>query len=199
MPVAAAPGITIDNMGNGVIRIGTTKFIDPNGITSYKVNRGTSPGGESNLASGQTLPYVDKTGVLNQIYYYTLNATNGSGDSAASAEVYTVLTETRDPNLRDANKGNTPLRIASANADTLLLSRNPARQGFTITNESTAVLYILFGTGVASATNYSIQITGSVSAPFLGVYTSGAQIYTGMIRGFWAAANGFAEVQELER
>lgn len=81
--------------------------------------------------------------------------------------------------------------VASAIADTAILAANSARKSAIIDNESTAVLHLLFSTGVSSLTSYSIRV------PAGGNYTVPLGGYTGVIKGIWAAANGFARVTEL--
>lgn len=85
--------------------------------------------------------------------------------------------------------------IVAAAADTLLLASNVNRRGAIIVNDSTSILYVHLGTGPASSTSYSYQMAGSTAAgvsmleiPFL---------YSGEIRGRWAAAVGNARVTEL--
>lgn len=95
---------------------------------------------------------------------------------------------------RVAAQVGTTVSVTSAAADTLLLAANPNRAGAVIANDSTSTLNILLGTTAASATNYTVQLSAN---------TSGVQSYTvplswiGMVRGFWAAANGAARVTEL--
>jgi len=81
--------------------------------------------------------------------------------------------------------------VTSAIADTIILSSNAARKGAVIYNESTAILYLRLSSGVASATAYSVQV------PANGTYKIELNEYTGIIKGIWAAANGFARVTEF--
>lgn len=80
--------------------------------------------------------------------------------------------------------------VASAAVDTLILAANAGRLGGVIHNDSTKQLYLLLATGAASLTNwtYSVDKGGVVEIPFN---------YTGVIRGIWQAANGFARVTEF--
>jgi hypothetical protein len=80
--------------------------------------------------------------------------------------------------------------VASGTTDsTVILAGNTAREGATIWNASSAILYISFG-AVCTPTNYSRQIAagGFYEIPFR---------YTGVISGVWASANGSALVTEL--
>lgn len=76
--------------------------------------------------------------------------------------------------------------VASANADTVLLTSSSTRQGSTIFNDSTAVLYVKLGTG-ASATSFTAKLLA-------GQYYEVPYGYTAQINGFWDAANGFARI-----
>ncbi len=88
----------------------------------------------------------------------------------------------------------THTNVASANADTVLLAANTARQpGSTIANDSTAILYVKLGSG-ASATSYQAAVDAKTTVPGLFLVPDS---YTGAVNGFWAAANGFARVVEL--
>ncbi len=83
----------------------------------------------------------------------------------------------------------TQTSVVAANADTALLAANPARLGFTVFNDSTAILYLLVGSGAASLTVYTVQVPpGGYFESFFG--------FTGPVRGFWSAVNGSARVTE---
>ena len=84
--------------------------------------------------------------------------------------------------------------VASANADTLLLAANPARMGGTISNESTSILYISLGASAASATNYWRALGPTATVATTTDLPTG---YTGVVRGFWVTANGFARITEF--
>lgn len=68
------------------------------------------------------------------------------------------------------------------------------REGLMIWNDSTADLYLLFGTGTASSTDYSFKMEPG------DFYEMGnSVIYQGAIQGRWSAvdASGKARVTEL--
>ena len=71
-----------------------------------------------------------------------------------------------------------------------LLAANVARLGATILNDSTAVLYVKFGTTAASATSFTAKL-------FQDDYYEVPYGYTGMITGIWASATGAARVTEV--
>ena len=81
-------------------------------------------------------------------------------------------------------------QVASATTVVQLGLRNLSRRSLTIYNDSTAVLYVRFGDTVSS-TNYKFQVA---SNSFYEMPTD--MLYTGVISGTWAAANGFAYVAE---
>lgn len=86
--------------------------------------------------------------------------------------------------------GGGPASVTAAAADTLLLAANANRRGAAVTNDSTAVLYLSLGTTAASATAFTAKLTA-------GAYFEVPAGYSGAVRGFWGAANGFARVTEV--
>lgn len=73
-----------------------------------------------------------------------------------------------------------------------LLAANASRKTAMLYNDSTAILYLLFGAGTASASNYTVQV------PSGGYYELPSSInFTGILVGIWAAANGAVKVTEL--
>lgn len=84
--------------------------------------------------------------------------------------------------------------VAGSATSVTLLAANTARIGATITNDSSALLYIKFGT-TASTTSYTVVLAGAASAPFS--YYEVPAGYTGRIDGIWASAAGNARVTEL--
>ena len=73
-----------------------------------------------------------------------------------------------------------------------LLAANTDRKGFSIHNDSTAILYVKLGSG-ASTSSFSIRITPQ------GYYESGVLAYRGLISGIWASdAGGSARISEYE-
>lgn len=85
--------------------------------------------------------------------------------------------------------------VTAAVADTAILAANTNRlPGSTVANDSTTVMYVLLGSGAASATNYTVAIDGKTSVP--GVYTL-PDGWTGAVRAYWASATGSARVTEL--
>ena len=86
----------------------------------------------------------------------------------------------------------TTTSVADTASSTTLLAANADRAGATIANDSTAVLYLLLGSGTASATNYTVRMVQHAyyEVPFG---------YTGTITGIWASdpGDGAARVTEI--
>lgn len=91
----------------------------------------------------------------------------------------------------DDNPGTaTVTSVNSANSSTSLLAANNARQWCSIANDDANDLYILLGSGTASATNYSAKIV-------TGEYITISR-FTGAITGIWAAdGSGAARITEI--
>lgn len=84
--------------------------------------------------------------------------------------------------------------VAGSATSVTLIAANSARIGATITNDSSALLYIKFGT-TASTTSYTVVLAGAASAPFS--YYEVPAGYTGRIDGIWASATGNARTTEI--
>lgn len=84
----------------------------------------------------------------------------------------------------------TQTSVTGSASDVVLLPANNARLGATIHNDSSAMLYILLANTVSSTSVYTVSILadGYYEVPYG---------YVGVVKGIWAAANGFARVTEL--
>lgn len=116
---------------------------------------------------------------------------------AAAASSVPVVTSTEDFARLGAIAygGATPsvVSVTSATGATTLKAANANRVGLIVANDSTAILYVLFGAGTPSATNYSFMIPAKGTTPVDRPITG----YTGLVQGAWASANGFAMVTEI--
>lgn len=80
---------------------------------------------------------------------------------------------------------------ASSASSVEIIAANADRNRCYITNKSTAILYVLLGSGTATATTaHSLQMAANTN------YDLGD--WRGAIQGIWASANGSAQVTELE-
>ena len=81
--------------------------------------------------------------------------------------------------------------MARSNTSVTIVAANANRKGVTITNDTSAFLYIRFGSGASTSSDYSIRMTGNsyIEIPFY---------YTGQITGIWASIGaGSALVTEV--
>ncbi len=79
--------------------------------------------------------------------------------------------------------------VASSASSVTLFAANAAAAGRTIFNDSTAVLYVKFGT-TASTSSYTVQIAAN------GYYEIARPLFGGRVDGIWASANGNARLTE---
>lgn len=79
--------------------------------------------------------------------------------------------------------------VSGATSSTTLIAANVERIGATIYNDSTAVLYVKFGS-TASSTSFTVKMQTDD-------YFEVPNGYTGIITGIWASATGAARVMEL--
>lgn len=84
----------------------------------------------------------------------------------------------------------TQTSVTGAAVDTLLLPANTARLGATIHNDSNATLYILLANTTASSSVFTVSLLE-------GGYYEIPYGYTGIIKGIWSTASGFARITEL--
>lgn len=81
--------------------------------------------------------------------------------------------------------------ISGATSSTTLQASNSARKGWSIHNDSSAILYVKFGSA-ASSTSYTVKL---IADAYYELPTT--SVYTGIITGIWTSATGSARVTEL--
>ncbi len=81
--------------------------------------------------------------------------------------------------------------VASSASDVLLFAANSRAGGRTVFNESSAILYLAFGSVAASLTNYTVQVAAGAYYEF-----PVTRFYGGEVRAIWASANGNARCTE---
>lgn len=101
-----------------------------------------------------------------------------------------------DRSLLVTERSTTPTQtsVAASASSVSLLAANNSRKGATITNDSSAVLYLKLGS-TASTTSYTTTLAGNASAPF--AYYEVPFGYVGAIDGIWASATGNARITEI--
>jgi hypothetical protein len=149
------------------------------GATGYRIY-GRATGAELFIAevSGTTLTYTDDGSITPA----------GAMPTANTARIVTV-TESAKPATGTVSS------VAGSASSVTLLAANAARKGATVTNDSSALLYVKLAASAASTSSYTVVLAGAAAAPFS--YMEVPFSYTGEIRGIWASATGNARVTEL--
>lgn len=80
--------------------------------------------------------------------------------------------------------------VASSASNVTLQASNANRRGLMIFNDSTAILYVKFG-ATATSSSYTVQMAAGA------YYEFPSPIYTGIVDGIWASANGNARMTEI--
>lgn len=80
--------------------------------------------------------------------------------------------------------------VASSAASVTLFAANGRASGRFVFNDSTAILYIKFGSAAASTTSHTIAVAAGA------YFTFPSPVYGGPVTAIWAAANGFARTTE---
>lgn len=118
------------------------------------------------------------------------NSTDGTLVNLGTNNDVTITGTATTKETRAATPAQTA--VNDTNSSTTILASNANRLGATIANDSSAVLYLLLGSGTASATNYTVRMTQYS-------YYEVPYNYTGQINGIWATDpnDGAARVTEL--
>lgn len=198
-------GVALPTGGNTIGAISNTSFAATQAtaanLNATVVGTGTfavqttsdTPGtGATNLGKAEDAAHVSSdTGVmsLGVANEALINISGTDGD-------YTPTGTDRNGTVHVAQKASTATlsNVAASGTSVTLLSANAARIGAQVTNDSSALVYIKFGT-TASTTSYTVVLAGAASAPFS--YYEVPAGYTGRIDAIWASATGNARVTEI--
>lgn len=90
---------------------------------------------------------------------------------------------------RTADQSATTANVASSATNVTLFAANGSANGRAVFNDSSAVLYLKFGT-TASSTSYTVQLAAGA------LYEFPQPLYAGQVDGIWASANGAARTTE---
>jgi fibronectin type 3 domain-containing protein len=137
------------------------------GAASYKVYRGTTPGGEgaTPVATGLTTPSFTDTGLTNgTTYYYQVTAVNAGGESARSGEVSAApVAPPSAPTGVAATAGNTQIGLrwtAVAGATSYNVYRGTTPGGEGASPVATGITTPSFtDTGLTDGTTYYYRVT----------------------------------------
>lgn len=116
-----------------------------------------------------------------------ITATDINGSSAqVIAHGFVPMTETGGVALsgKPAAATATLTSVSSTAASQTIKAANTARLGLSISNTDANILYLLLGGGTASATNFTVAISGA-TATAIGYYEV-PYGFTGAITGIWA-------------
>lgn len=81
--------------------------------------------------------------------------------------------------------------VASSATEVRIFAASGRQGGRIIFNESSAILYLAFGSTPATVTDYTTQVAAGAYYEF-----PASRFYAGEVRGIWAAANGNARCTE---
>lgn len=143
---------------------------------------------QSNPAVNVGTPTI--TGITNSIAVHLLSTAGTIGARVGQVDgTVAVFFSPATPSVKMISASAGTSNVAGTTTSTTLLSANAARKGATVFNNSTATLYVQFGT-IASSSNFAVAMSANdyFEVPFG---------YTGRIDGIFAAANGAARITEL--
>jgi hypothetical protein len=154
-----------------------------------------NPGAFPTPAPQPTQPYQ-----VNTTQFGSSNVVTGTGASGAGIPRVTVANDSTIANTSfsaSAITAATPAAIttpASSASSVTVLAQNANRNGFTVCNASTQILY-LAKAATATTSVYTLPFPAAGTTPTC--YTeSGTAVYRGPLAGIWASANGNAIVTE---
>lgn len=172
------PDVTINNTSRNPVPITGTISVDTTGLA-------TSAKQDTIITSAQLLDdAVATTGSAITAKGYTVCGTDGTNARALKTDTSGNVS-TKE--LRSATPSQSS--VAGSASSVSLLASNANRLGATVSNDSTAALYLKLG-ATASTTSYSIKMLQDD-------YYEVPYGYTGAIDGIWASATGNARITEL--
>lgn len=125
----------------------------------------------------------------------TTTAVNNGTASAGTLRVAIASDNTSNTNpfLVQANRSATATltNVAASASSVSILASNANRKGAMVYNDSTAILYLKFGTTASTSSFTVLMVAGSYYE------LPPSSIYTGAIDGIWASATGNARITEL--
>lgn len=164
--------------------LSTVTVVQPTGSNLHvQVDASALPTGASTSAL-QTSGNATLTAISAQ-----LPTTLGQKVSASSLAVVLASDQSAIPVTPVAAATSTLTSVAASATTVVILASNTARKGCIVTNDSTALLYLAFS-ATSSTTAFSLKLFPNSS------YISDT-LYSGVISGIWAAANGSARVTEF--
>lgn len=121
---------------------------------------------------------------IGSVFYQRVKVAHGADGSATDVSSASPLP------VREGGATATLANVGGSATSVTLIASNTDRRGFVIHNDSTAILYVKFGSA-ASSTSYTYKLQADA------LLESPAWCYTGIITGIWASATGDARTTEL--
>lgn len=139
---------------------------------------------------GPLVSAVTPSGTTEKVIQPTVALVDSTGAPYSPSNPLPIVVET---SVSPAT-GVTTTVVGSATPVTILAA-NTARLGATVTNDSTAILYLLLGGGTASTSVYTVELAGTGGG--VPAYYEVPYRFTGIITGIWASAAGNARATEF--
>lgn len=160
-------------------QVGATTVATGNGVVGAGVQRVAIASDNTAFSVNATLS-AETTKVIG-----TVNVAAGQTIATTNAGTFLVQNNAATATATLSN-------VASSASSVTILASNASRKGAMVYNDSTQVLYLKMG-ATASSSSYTVLI------PAAGYYELPAAqyLYTGILDGIWASANGNARVTEL--
>ncbi len=86
----------------------------------------------------------------------------------------------------------TPTQVAGSATAVTILNANTNRKGFSVTNDSTVILYLILSATTPTSAVYSVKM-----APQSYFEDRNPTVYQGQVQGIWASATGNAVITEF--
>jgi len=173
LPSGAATEATLSSLNGKVTAVNTGAV-----TISSALPTGTNNIGDVDVLTLPSLPTGSNViGAVTQSGTWTVQPGNTANTTAW------LVTEDKSATATLAN-------VASSASSVTLQASNTARKGWMIHNDSSAVLYVKFGT-TASTSSYTVKLIADAYYEM-----PQGHIYTGIIDGIWASATGAARVTE---
>jgi hypothetical protein len=163
--------------------------------TAVEVLDNTVSGSELQVDVVAALPAGDNN--IGNVDVVTLPALPAGTNNIGDVDVLTLpALPAGTNNIGDVDIASTPkvtsatlANVASSATNVTLFASNAAAKGLMIHNDSTAVLYVKFG-ATATSSSYTVKMAAD------SYYEFPEPVYTGIVDGIWASANGAARCTE---
>lgn len=174
-------GTVTANAGTGTFAVSAASLPLPTGAATSALQTST----QGTVAAGTAATNSTLTGAVFNTSAPTL--TNGQQAALQATSTGALIVSAS----AGTSSTSTITSVAGSATSVSILASNTARKGMMVFNDSTATLYLKFGT-TASTTSYSVQIAsnGYFEMP-------NPTVYIGAMDGIWSAANGNARITEL--